>query len=69
MGYFSVLSTLDLFLNTTGLKPSTKKNTGNFSLEHYVKVYGFYLLHQEKQVRKDSILLIFTITDFLFMVS
>ena len=28
MGHFSVLFTLDLFLNTTGIKPSTKSKYG-----------------------------------------
>ena len=48
-------------------------NTGNIYLEHYGKVYGFLLVKvrkdSEKQVRKDSVLLTFTITDFLFILS
>ena len=48
-------------------------NTGNIYLEHYGKVYGFLLVKvrkdSEKQVGKDSVLLTFTITDFLFILS
>ena len=73
MGYFSALLLLDLFLNTTWIttiNQAQKVSTaGNFYLEHYGKVYGFSLLLQEKQVRKDSILFTVTITDFLFTLS
>ena len=59
MGYFSVLSTLDLFLNTTGIKPSTKKKYGKLLFGALCESLRFLLVTSKKTSSKG-----FNFTDF-----
>ena len=69
MGYFTVLFTLDCFQILHELKASTKSKYWKFQFGALWESLRFYLLHQEKQVRKNSSLLTFIITDFVFILS
>ena len=60
---------LELFSNTASIKASTKSKYGKFRFGALWESLWFYLLHQEKQVRTKSVLLTFTITDFVFTIS
>ena len=66
MGYFIVLFTLDCFQILHELKAS---KYWKFQFGALWESLRFYLLHQEKQVRKNSSLLTFIITDFVFILS